>query len=181
MFDDERWTRHRAGAGLLLLLALAGFLTLPLWHWRDNSHPLTSAATVDLCMRLRGLPGLAGLTANVQPAQGSAGACQWRDAQDHAQLDAMLMTTRSASSAGAANLGRFYETWRDETGKAGTDDSAEQAQDGIRSFRYRRGDTHEWLLEDHGVLLWLRSDTLDDAALAALAEQIGTELRTQPR
>ena len=182
MLDDERWVRHRRGSGLLLLLFLTLALGWPLWHWRGHDHPLANVATVDLCTRLAGVPDLARLTAKVQPAPGSAGACQWRDAQDHAQLDAILATTRSAAGPGpgATNLARSYETWRDETRKSGVEDATEQERDGIRSFRYRRGPIREWLLDDHGIMLWLRSDTLDAAALDALGKRIGLALRTTP-
>jgi len=177
MFDDARWTRRRPGAGLLLLLVLVAAMAWPLWHWRHLGHPLTGADHVELCTSLRAVPELAGWRAVALPSRGSAGACEWRDAGDRPRFEATLVTTRSASRTEPVRLDRYYETWRDEVRASGVDASDEAEHDGVRTFAYRRGDTREWLREDHGVLLSLRSGQLDDATLAALGDRIGRELR----
>jgi hypothetical protein len=178
MHKESRWTRRRPGAGLLLLLVLGVALAVPLWRWHGgHGHPLTGADHVDLCAQLVGLPRLEGLVPGIQPSQGSAGACRWRDAHGHVQLDAMITTTRSATTdAAVGDLDALYANWRDEVRASGAADIVEDKEHGVRRLRYRRGDTREWLVEDHGVMLWLRSATLDAQALAATGDQISRRL-----
>ena len=176
MFDDERWTRHRPGAGLLLLLVLAIAMTWPLWRWRGVSHPMADDARVDVCAWLAGVPPLDQLPHEPVRTAGNAGACTWQVAGTPL-LDAALLTTRAASADGPVRVDRLFDLWRDEIRASGAQAVSEQGEAGTRVLSYRLGENRERLLEDHGVLLSLRSSAFDDARLDAMAAPMLAALR----
>ena len=170
MAEHDPWLRRRPGAGLLLLLFVLAAMCLPLWYFRGNDHPLAGEDSVALCTRLDGLL-LPGLVAMAGKQSGVAGICVWRDAQGQFPFEATLTTTRNSSPRG---VDKAFDALRDNVVAFGADELVESGEPGSRTLRYRRGENREWLIEDHGVLLWLRafrmSDVMfDDVAKAATA------------
>ena len=53
----------------------------------------------------------------------------------------------------------------------------ESGEAGSRTLRYRRGENREWLIEDHGVLLWLRAFRMSDVMFDEVAKAATTTLR----
>lgn len=179
MYEDDPWLKRRRGSGLLLVPFLIFLLAYPLWHWRGLGHPLAGETSVDLCARLSPVPALTSLRAERFPAAGSAGACRWRDDADKVRLEAMLSTTRSS---GGQDLDRQFDTWRNEV-KASYGPQGEVRETGeanLRVLGYHSMVDRDRLIEDHGVLLSLRSEELDDGALDALVDPLRTALRHDP-
>lgn len=173
MYENDPWLRRRPGAGLLLLLFVLAALALPLWYFRDIDHPLAGEETVALCQRLQGLL-LPGLVATPGTQSGLAGVCMWRDAGGQTPFEASLTTTRNSSPHG---VGALYVSLRNGVLVNRADEFIESGEEGSRTLRYRRGDNREWLIEDHGVLLWMRGFRMSDAMFDALAEAATTTLR----
>lgn len=177
MDEDNRWHKRRKGSGLLLLLFLIAMLGLPLWHWRNLHHPLMDATVVDLCGRLGTLPLIAGLPAEPIAGTGSAGACRWPGPYGKVHLEAMLVTARS--SGGGIDFARRFDVWRDElraTHGPGTH-LRESGDEGERVLKLESDRGNERLIEDRGVLLDLRSQTLDSADLDRLIAPAKAALR----
>lgn len=178
MYDDDPWFRRIPGAGALLGLFLLAAVGYPLWHFRHVSHPLAGETQIDLCARLAGARGLASFHAESFVSAGAAGACRWRDG-DRVALEATLSTTRGS---GGMDLHRMFDTWGTEA-KASYGPTAglvERGEASQRVMSYRTGDGRVRLVEDDGVLLYLSSPTLDDAAFDSLLEPIRSALRTGP-
>ena len=173
MYENDPWLRRRPGAGLLLLLFLVAALALPLWYFRGNDHPLAGEETVALCQRLQGL-WLPGLVATPGTQSGMAGVCMWRDAGGQTPFEASLTTTRNSSPHG---VGKLFESLRNNVLVNRADEFIESGEMGSRTLRYRRGDNREWLIEDHGVLLWMRGFRMSDAMFDALADSAKATLR----
>ncbi|HEY2346197.1 MAG TPA: hypothetical protein VGH80_09980 [Xanthomonadaceae bacterium] len=179
MYDDDRWLKRRRGSGSLLVLFLIAVLGYPLWHWRGLGHPLAGETRVDLCARLAPVPALSGLHAEGFPDAGAAGACRWSDDDGKVQLDAALSTTRSS---GGQDLDHLFDTWRGEV-KAADGPAAglvESGEENARVLSYHTLRGRERLVEDHGILLDMRSETMDDGAVDALIQPVRLALRTDP-
>lgn len=185
MVTEDRWTRRIPGAGLLLLLFLAGALAWPLTRMRDIDHPLANQARLDLCARLGAVPELAHLRSVSYTPSDAAGGCQWHDSLDNAEVDLVLFTIRSLADAHnpPMRIDDQYRQSRDWARSVGADEFIEAGEPGQRRLRYRlrarERDVHsrQWLVEDHGVLLWIRSNTLDADAFDALAGSLRTRVR----
>jgi len=173
MYENDPWLRRRPGAGLLLLLFVLAALALPLWYFRGNDHPLAGEDSVALCKRLEGL-WLPGLVAQTGTQSGVAGVCMWRDEEGQTPFEVSLITTRNSSPRG---VGKLFNSLRNNVLVNRADDFVESGEAGSRTLRYRRGDNREWLIEDHGVLLWLRGFRMSDAVFDALAASAKTTLR----
>ena len=173
MYENDPWLRRRPGAGLLLLLFVLAALALPLWYFRGNDHPLAGEEPVALCDRLQGLllPGLVAVNGKLS---GVAGVCIWRDAQGQTPFEATLTTTRISSPHG---VGELFATWRTEVMANGSDTFVESGETGERTLRYCRGGNCEWLIEDHGVLLWLRAFRMSDVMFDEVAKAATATLR----
>lgn len=181
----EPWYRRRAGAGLLLLVFALAALAAPLWYFRNSDHPMSGQDTVALCERLGGLqppdavwshapgtsPGLPRLPGTDSEA---AGYCVWRDAQGQVAFEAVLSTNRSTRPLG---VGALYDRMRSEVVANRTDELREAGAPGERSLRYRRGNSRELLIEDHGILLWLRGYRTEDAWFDQAARTALMQLR----
>ena len=173
MYESDPWLRRRPGAGLLLLLFVLTALALPLWYFRGNDHPLAGAESVALCKRFEGLL-LPGLVAVSGRQSGVAGVCIWRNEQGQFPFEATLTTTRNSSPRG---VGAMFEVWRNEARANGSDSFIEAGESGGRTLRYCRGDSCEWLIEDHGVLLWLRAFRMSDVMFDEVARAATAKLR----
>lgn len=181
---EDAWSRRRPGAGLLLLLVAVGAMAWPLWHWRDNDHPLAGNARVDLCALLRGAPLLSGLQLLGSNPSDAAGACEARDGDDQVLFQATLYTTRNLAQAydPPQRIDRYFDNARDQIRSSlHVDGFTELGEPGARAFRYamrpRDVTRREWMIEDHGVLLSIRSTTLDAGAFDRLAEPLRLQLR----
>jgi hypothetical protein len=180
MYDEDPWFRRIPGAGALLFLFVVAALAYPLWHWRHLNHPLAGEMHVDLCARLAKVPLLGGFRPENFPSSGATGTCRWRDGDDKVQLDATLSTTRGS---GGMDLDRMFDTWRDEA-KANYGPPSEMRESGEahqRVLSYHTYDGRERLIEDDGVLLYLRSPTLDDRELDRLVDPLRAALRAPPK
>ncbi len=177
------WTQRRPGAGLLLLLALVGAMSWPLWHWRNSSHPLAGTEHLDLCAQLGATPGLAGLRPQVFRPTDAAGKCEWSDAGGVVQLDTTLYTIRSMAQDynPPQRIDRYYDDWLAQIRPSGADALVEQGQPGQRSLHYvmhpRGATSRQAMVEDHGTLLWITSNTMDAAGFAQLEEPLRAQLR----
>jgi hypothetical protein len=177
------WTQPRPGSGLLLLLALIGAMAWPLWHWRNSSHPLAGMEHVDLCARLGGSPGLASLRPHAFRPTDAAGKCEWSDAGGVVQLDTTLYTIRSLAQdySPPQRIDRYYNDWLAQIRPSGADAVVEQGQPGQRTLRYvmhpRGATSRQAMVEDHGTLLWITSNTMDAAAFAQVEEPLRAQLR----
>src|SRR5688572_2781919 len=171
MSKHDPWFRDRPGAGLLLLVFVLAALALPLRYFRASDHPLAGEDAVALCERFEGLllpeaglsrtpgtspglPRLPGVESEV------AGYCIWRNAQEQTPFEVVLSTNRNTKPHG---VGALFARVRSQVVANRTDGLREAGEPGARTLRYRRGNTREWLIEDHGVLLWLRGYAIDDA------------------
>lgn len=173
MYKNDPWLCRRPGAGLLLLLFVVAALALPLWYFRGNDHPLAGETSVALCKRLEGL-WLPGLVAVEGTQSGVAGVCMWRNGDGQTPFEATLTTTRNSSPQG---VGTVFESLRNNVLVNRADEFVESGEAGSRTLRYRRGENREWLIEDHGVLLWMRGFRINDPTFDALAESARTTLR----
>lgn len=173
VYEDDPWLRRRPGAGLLLLLFVLAALALPLWYFGGNDHPLAGEETVALCERLQGLL-LPGLVATPGTQSGVAGVCMWRDAGGQTPFEASLTTTRNSSPRG---VDKVFESLRNNVLVNRADEFVEGGEAGSRTLRYRRGENREWLIEDHGVLLWMRGFRMNDVMFDALADSAKATLR----
>lgn len=153
MYENDPWLRRRPGAGALLALFLLLALALPLWLLRGNDHPLAGAESVGLCAKLTELTASLDLEARSAQPSGMAGMCQWLDTDRQVRFEASLTTTRNLSPQ---SIGTLFGNWRNEVKATGADEFSEGGQEGERRLHYRRGRNRELLIEDHGVMLWLR-------------------------
>lgn len=179
MFKDDFWHRRRKGSGVLLLLFLLVLLGYPLWQWRGLGHPLAGEFSVDLCKRMATVPALAGMRGEVFPAAGAAGSCRWFGHGRQVRLEALLVTTRSA---GGMDLARRFDASHKEIQAlyGPTAGVRETGDEPLRSLAWHLPRGGERMVEDHGVMLDLRSEAMDDAALDALIEPARAALRTDP-
>jgi hypothetical protein len=74
----------------------------------------------------------------------------------------------------------LYERMRSEVVATRNDELRETDGPGERTLRYRRGNSREWLIEDHGIVLWLRGYRTDDAWFDHAAETALAALREPP-
>ena len=185
MSKRDPWLRHRPGAGLLLLLFVLAALALPLWTLRGNDHPLAGEDAVALCARLEGLllpeAGLRRMTATSPGLprlpgveSNAAGYCVWHDAQGRTPFEVVLSTNRNTRPH---DVGVLFTRARSQAVANRTDELREAGEPGERTLRYRRGNAREWLIEDHGVLLWLRGYAIDDAWFDEAAKTVAATLR----
>lgn len=142
-------------------------------YFRGNDHPLAGEESVALCKRLEGLwlPGLAPVSGT---QSGVAGACIWRNEEGQVPFDVTLTTTRNSSPSG---VGKLFESLRNNVVANRSDEFVENGERGSRTLRYRRGENREWLIEDRGVLLWLRGFRMRDTMFDALAASAQATLR----
>ena len=173
MYENDPWLRRRPGAGLLLLLFVLATLAFPLWYFRGNDHPLAGEDSVALCTRLQGLL-LPGLVAMAGKQSDVAGVCIWRDEQGQIPFEATLTTTRNSSPRG---VDKAFDALRNNVVAFGADELMESGEAGSRTLRYRRGENREWLIEDHGVLLWLRAFRMNDVMFDEVAKAAAATLR----
>jgi hypothetical protein len=173
MYETDHWLRRRPGAGLLLLLFVLAALALPLWYFRGNDHPLAGETSVALCQRLEGLL-LPGLVAATGRQSGVAGVCIWRNEQGQIPFEATFTTTRNSSPRG---VDKVFDSLRNNVVAFGADGLVESGETGSRTLRYCRGDNCEWLIEDHGVLLWLRAFRMSDVMFDEVARAATATLR----
>jgi hypothetical protein len=181
---DDAWSHRRPGAGLLLLLVVLGAMAWPLWHWRNNDHPLAGSARVDLCALLRGAPSLSGLQLLGSNPSDAAGACEARGSDGQILFQAMLYTNRNLAQASdpPQRIDRYFDNARNQIRSSlYVDGFTELGKPGARAFRYamrpRDVTRREWMVEDHGVLLSIRSTALDAGAFDRLAEPLRLQLR----
>ena len=181
---EDTWNRRRPGAGLLLLLVVIGAMAWPLWHWRDNDHPLAGNVRVDLCALLRGAPLLSGAQLRSSNPTDAAGACEARDGDGQVLFQATLYTIRNLAQAydPPQRIDHYFDNARDQIRSSlHVDGFTELGKPGARAFRYamrpRDVTRREWLIEDHGVLLSIRSTALDAGAFDRLAEPLRLQLR----
>lgn len=174
MYENDPWLRRRAGAGALLALFLLLALALPLWLLRGNDHPLAGEESTDLCEKLSGLDPAPGFSPRAAQPSGSAGVCQWVNEGQQIRFEASLMTTRNVSPQRIATL---FGNWRNEVKANGSDEFSEEGEEGERRLRYRRDRNREQLIEDHGIMLWLRGLDYDAAEFDRLARDAQTRLR----
>lgn len=185
---EPRWYRRRRGAGLLLLaFALAAFAA-PLWYFRNSDHPLSGQDVVALCDRLDRLPlpeagwsRAAGTSPGLPRLPGTdaeaAGYCIWRDARGQVAFEAVLSTNRNTRPLGVDAL---HERMRGEVVATRNDELREADGPGERSIRSRRGNSREWLIEDHGIVLLLRGYRTEDAWFDHAATAALEALRAPP-
>ena len=181
---EDAWSRRRPGAGLLLLLVVIGAMAWPLWHWRDNDHPLAGNGRVDLCALLRGAPLLSGLELLGSNPSDAAGACEARGSDGQVLFQATLYTIRNLAQAydPPQRIDRHFDNARNQIRSSlYVDGFTELGKPGARAFRYamrpRDVTRREWMIEDHGVLLSIRSTVLDAGAFDRLAEPLRLQLR----
>lgn len=173
MYDHDPWLRRRPGAGLLLLVFVLTALALPLWYFGGNDHPLAGEESVALCDRLQGLllPGLVTLAGKQSDV---AGVCLWRDERGQTPFEATITTTRHSSPRG---VDKVFDALRNRVVAFGADELVESGEAGSRTLRYRRGENREWLIEDHGVLLWMRAFRMSDVRFDEVAKAATATLR----
>lgn len=174
MYENDPWLRRRPGAGALLALFLLSALALPLWLLRGNDHPLAGAESVDLCAKLPELTASLELEARSAQAPGMAGTCQWLGADQQVWFEASLTTTRNLSPQ---SVGKVFGNWRDEVKASGADEFSEEGEEGERRLHYRRGRNRELLIEDHGVMLWLRGLDREPGEFERFARTAQAQLR----
>ena len=71
----------------------------------------------------------------------------------------------------------MFESLRNNVLVNRADEFVEGGEAGSRTLRYRRGENREWLIEDHGVLLWMRGFRMNDVMFDALADSAKATLR----
>lgn len=174
MYENDPWLRRRFGAGLLLALFLALALALPLWLLRGNDHPLAGAASLDLCAQLTDLTQALGLEPRSVASTGAAGSCQWLDSEKQVRFEAMLATTRTSSPQ---SIVAVFSTWRNEVKASGAQEFSEEGEEGERRLSYRRDRNREQLIEDHGIMLWLRGLDVDATEFARFGDTAQSQLR----
>lgn len=179
------------GIGLAAVLLI--LLGMPLWQgWR--AHPLASAVDVDVCALLRdgamrelleaptnitsGMPGVA-------PSPQTDPACHLELAGDDA-LATRFVTVTLITEAGLARHGgrqrseRFVETWLAEAAASGT--SVRELSGSWRRGAWmdasgRSPAVAQLLLDDDGVVWWIRSAGVAQARLAAFASAAANSAR----
>ncbi|MFT3807729.1 hypothetical protein [Arenimonas sp.] len=174
MYENDPWLRRRAGAGALLALFLLLALALPLWLFRGNDHPLAGAESLDLCAKLSALAPAPDLEPRTARPFGMAGVCQWLGPDQQIRFEASLTTTRNISPQLVAD---HFGRWRDEVKVTGPDEFAETGEEGERRLYYRRGRNREQLIEDRGVMIWLRGLDYERAEFERLGFEAQTLLR----
>lgn len=174
MYENDPWLRRRAGAGALLALFLLAALALPLWLLRGNDHPLAGAESLDLCDRLSGLTPELELEPRTAQPSGMAGVCQWLGPDQQVRFEASLTTTRNVSPQ---RVGDVFGNWRNEVKATGSEEFSEEGEEGERRLHYRRGRNREQLIEDHGVLIWLRGLDYGSAEFDRLGRSAQARLR----
>lgn len=186
MASEDRWTRRIPGAGALLLLFLIGILVWPLARMREIDHPLAGQGKVDLCGKLEATPQLAQLQVQADAAPSdAAGGCQFMDDRGVVRIDLMLFTIRSLADGHEPpmRIDDQYRQSREWARSVDADEFAETGEPGQRRLRYRthsrEGDVHsrQCLIEDHGVLLWIRSNSMDAGTFDALGDVLRERLR----
>ena len=75
----------------------------------------------------------------------------------------------------------MFDALRNKVVAFGADELVESGEAGSRTLRYRRGENREWLIEDHGVLLWLRAFRMSDVMFDEVAKAATATLREPAR
>ncbi len=179
----DTWTRRRHGAGAMLLLLLVVAFAWPFWNWRMRSHPLMGADRVDLCAALQGIPALASLhTRSYYPTDG-AGACAWTDNRGVEQLDIALYTVQTMNTRynPPQKIERYFDHWL-ESLRGRLRNVVQSGEPGERTLRYTlhpRIDvvSRQAMIEDHGTLMWVSSNTMGAAEFEPLAGALQSALR----
>jgi hypothetical protein len=169
-------TRAHWGGGLLLLLAVAFLLAVPLWQLRDVNHPLAGLQEFDGCALLPAPPPELGLVQATRSTPPNTG-CRYVDADKQPQLEILISTTRQLSQGGGADTERMFETWMKEVRAShgnGVDLPGKWRHGGAWHDLMPR---QSLLFEDGGVMVLLASPTLDAAQLQRHAEKVQAALR----
>ena len=173
MYESDPWLRRRPGAGQGMVVAAEVPQRQGQRGENEQQQQQAGAESVALCKRFEGLL-LPGLVAVSGRQSGVAGVCIWRNEQGQFPFEATLTTTRNSSPRG---VGAMFEVWRNEVRANGSDSFIEAGESGGRTLRYCRGDSCEWLIEDHGVLLWLRAFRMSDVMFDEVARAATAKLR----
>lgn len=175
----DQMTRRRRGSGLLLLVFVVAMLAYPLWRTRGIDHPLAGEQHLDVCAMLPPptLPEPA--SAHSIDSNGNL-ACTYRQ-DDPSQPNlfiASLMTTRAMSVDEPANTRRMFEVWTKESKASGAQDMRDEPGPWAIAASWRMGKENSFLLEDHGIMLWLQSSQMTAQDLAYYAQHAAETLRT---
>jgi hypothetical protein len=172
----KRW----GGGGLLLLVLLAVLLVAPLLRHRGTNHPLAASQRTDLCPLLPAPPPpLAAATGTPQAGQQYSGSCEFRqDAGGPVLLRVMMSSTRQLSTPTPARTAKAYATWITETAVSTGQPMAEVPGEWTAASSWQAHGARVLLFEDHGILVYMESTSLDAAGLAAYAASVAAALRS---
>jgi hypothetical protein len=169
-------TRPHWGGGLLLLLAVAFLLAVPLWQLRDVNHPLAGQQDFDVCAVLPAPPPELGRVQPTRTEPPNTG-CRYVDAGKQPQLEILVSTTRQLSQGGGADTEKMFETWMKEVRISqgnGVDLPGKWRHGGAW---HDLGQRQFLLFEDGGVMVLFNSAQLDAAQLQRHAEKVQMALR----
>ena len=176
--SKKRW----GGGGLVLLVVLLvvllPLLAYPLLRNRDIDHPLSAQLQLDLCARLPPPPAaLPGPLHGVGQSANVGISCELRGLDEKPVLNVFLTTTRTASVSGPQRTGAMYEAWVKEAKASGAEQARDEQGPWAMAQSCRYGSNQQMLVEDHGIMLFLSSESLEADDMAQYARDTATALR----
>lgn len=178
ILTDELGKPRWSGGGLVLIAVLLPLLAYPLLRTREVNHPLSAQLQLDLCAKLPPPPAaLPGPLHGVGQSANVGISCELRGLDEKPVLNVFLTTTRTASVSGPQRTSAMYEVWVKEAKASGAEQVREEQGPWVRAQSYRYGSNQQMLVEDHGIMLFLSSESLQADDMAQYARDTATALR----